>query len=355
MKNSNITKLLRTNIQELTPYSSARDEYTGEANIFLDANENSIGSAILGDYNRYPDPAQLQLKEKIAELKGVKDNQIFLGNGSDEAIDLLFRAFCAPRKDRALIFPPTYGMYQVQANINNTPIEEILLNDDFSLPVEKVEQVVNPSIKMMFICSPNNPTGNLIKKESIIRILKSFKGIVVVDEAYIDFAEKGSVLSEINNYPNLVVLQTFSKAWGLAGIRLGMAFANLEIIEVLNKIKYPYNINQLTSEFAFKAIERVEQKNQMIEVILAERTNLIKRLESLEMVEKVYPTDANFILVKVQDANEIYGHLVKKGIIVRNRNNVALCENCLRITVGNPQENNELIKQLEHAKIYQPV
>lgn len=353
MYNFKIKNLIRPNIDELQAYSSARDEYTGEANIFLDANENSIGSTVFGNYNRYPDPKQWKLKQKIASLKKVKPEQIFLGNGSDEAIDLLFRAFCEPQKDRALIFPPTYGMYRVQANINNTPVEEILLNEDFSLPIEKIEQVINPAIKMMFICSPNNPTGNLIDKASIIRILKSFKGLVVVDEAYIDFAEEGSMLPEIENYSNLVVLQTFSKAWGLAGIRLGMAYAHHEIIDILNKIKYPYNINALTSEFALKAMEKADQKEAMVKIILEEKIKLIAALEQLPFVEKIFPSDANFILIQVVDANLIYNQLVQKGIIVRNRSNTVLCKSCLRITVGNREENKLLIKALENSKILQ--
>lgn len=341
-----LKKMVRPNILGLQPYTSARDEFKGDASIYLDANENSLGTVGSGEFNRYPDPLQMDLKEKIAQQKQIKTNQIFLGNGSDEAIDLLFRAFCEPQKDSVLIFPPTYGMYKVQANIHNTPVEEILLNNDFTLPVDKIEQIINPTIKLLFICSPNNPTGNLIKKESIIRILECFKGLVVVDEAYIDFAKGESMVSEIENYPNLVVLQTFSKAWGMAGLRLGMAFANEEIISILNKIKYPYNINTLTQEFAIKALNNVEEKESMANTIIEERENLRTKLILLDIVETIYPSDANFLLVKIQNAPKIYQELIAKGIVVRNRSNVALCNNCLRITVGTIDENRKLIEQL---------
>ncbi len=347
--NFDIKKLVRPNIAELQPYSSARDEYVGEANIFLDANENSLGSAVQGKFNRYPDPKQWELKEKLARIKKVKPSQIFFGNGSDEAIDLLYRAFCEPQKDSALIFPPTYGMYKVQANIHNSPVVEIPLNEDFSLPVEKIIQIINPAIKMMFICSPNNPTGNLIRKKDILTILDCFKGLVVVDEAYIDFSNADSMLSEIENYGNLVVLQTFSKAWGMAGLRLGMAFAQAETIEILNKIKYPYNINQVTQEYVIKALSNLPQKEDMVNTLLQQRKVLEEKLSELEIVEKIYPSDANFILVKTLNAPAIYNDLIKSGIIVRNRSNVNLCNNCLRITVGTASENEQLIEQL--AKI----
>jgi histidinol-phosphate aminotransferase len=341
-----INKLVRPNIRDMAPYSSARDEFEGEARIFLDANENSFGSIAGNNYNRYPDPRQNILREKVAELKGVAPNQVFFGNGSDEPIDLLFRAFCQPQKDRVLIFPPTYGMYKVQAIINDTPVDEILLNDDFSLPLDQIEQVINPNIKLLFICSPNNPSGNLIEKSSIIKVLNCFKGIVVVDEAYIDFAKEGSILSEINNYPNLVVLQTFSKAWGLAGLRLGMAFAQPGIINILNKIKYPYNINSLTQKYVLESLQRVNEKDIMVEKILKQRTWLIKELETLDFVTTIYPSDANFLLVRMNGATQIYNKLTELGIIVRNRSSVALCNNCLRITVGTAAENKELVEQL---------
>lgn len=341
-----INKLVRPNIRDMAPYSSARDEFEGEARIFLDANENSFGSIAGGNYNRYPDPRQNILRQKVAELKGVAPNQVFFGNGSDEPIDLLFRAFCQPQKDRALVFPPTYGMYKVQAVINDTPVDEILLNDDFSLPLEQIEQVINPNIKLLFICSPNNPSGNLIEKSSILKVLNCFKGIVVVDEAYIDFAKEGSLLPEINNYQNLVILQTFSKAWGMAGLRLGMAFAQPAIINILNKIKYPYNINSLTQNYVLESLNRANEKDIMVDKILKQRTWLFRELEKLEFVDTIFPSDSNFLLVRMNQATQIYNKLTELGIIVRNRSSVALCQNCLRITVGTAAENKELVEQL---------
>lgn len=348
MNTFDIDKLVRPNVREMAPYSSARDEFEGEAQIYLDANENSLGSVSNELFNRYPDPRQNALRIEVAKLKGIEAEQLFFGNGSDEPIDLLYRAFCQPQKDRALIFPPTYGMYKVQANINDTPVDEIPLNDDFSLPLEKIQEVVNPQIKLMFICSPNNPSGNLISKASIIDILQCFKGLVVVDEAYIDFATgNASMVSEINTYPNLVVLQTFSKAWGMAGLRLGMAFAQKPIIDILNKIKYPYNINQLTQKLVLDALSNETTKNQMVQTLISERKKLEKELVKIKAVHKVYPSDANFLLVRIEQANLFYKKLTDSGIIVRNRSNVALCDNCLRITVGTPNENQALIKQMQ--------
>lgn len=347
-KNFNLDTLIRPNILDMQPYSSARDEFEGDASIFLDANENALGSSIDGDYNRYPDPRQTPLREEFAKLKGIKPEQIFFGNGSDEAIDLVFRAFCEPKKDRALIFPPTYGMYKVQANINETPVDEILLDENFDVPIDSIEQIINPMVKLMFICSPNNPTGNLITKDYIIRICKGFRGIVVVDEAYIDFAtDEASMISEIDNYPNLIVLQTFSKAWGLAGLRLGMAFAQKNIIDTLCKIKYPYNVNQLTQDAVLSAVLNPQQKDEMVKTILINRSNLIKELKEFKSVKHIYPTDSNFVLVKIDNATEIYKQLIGKGIVVRNRSNVALCESCLRITVGTELENKALIDGLK--------
>ncbi len=348
MNTFDIDKLVRPNVREMAPYSSARDEFEGEAQIYLDANENSLGSVSNELFNRYPDPRQNALRIEVAKLKGIEAEQLFFGNGSDEPIDLLYRAFCQPQKDRALIFPPTYGMYKVQANINDTPVDEIPLYDDFSLPLEKIQEVVNPQIKLMFICSPNNPSGNLISKASIIDILQCFKGLVVVDEAYIDFATgNASMVSEINTYPNLVVLQTFSKAWGMAGLRLGMAFAQKPIIDILNKIKYPYNINQLTQKLVLDALSNETTKNQMVQTLISERKKLEKELVKIKAVHKVYPSDANFLLVRIEQANLFYKKLTDSGIIVRNRSNVALCDNCLRITVGTPNENQALIKQMQ--------
>jgi histidinol-phosphate aminotransferase len=347
MKKFDLNKLIRPNVLDMQPYSSARDEFEGEASIFLDANENSLGSSIEGNYNRYPDPRQTPLRTELAKLKVIKPEQIFFGNGSDEAIDLLFRAFCEPKKDRALIFPPTYGMYKVQANINETPVDEFNLNADFSLPIEKIEQVINPNVKLLFICSPNNPSGNLIPKQTIIKILNSFKGLVIVDEAYIDFAPSdASMLSEIEKYPNLVILQTFSKAWGLAGLRLGMAFAQKPIIDILCKIKYPYNINQLTQDAVLEAVLKPAKKEVMVKTLLEERNNLISGLKTIPLVQHIYPTSANFVLVQIKDATQVYKQLITKGVVVRNRSNVALCNNCLRITVGTAQENKTLIEEL---------
>lgn len=351
----NIDKLIRPNIMAMSPYSSARDEFEGAGKVFLDANENSLGSILPGEYNRYPDPRQNKLRERLAKIKGLNKNQIFFGNGSDEAIDLLFRVFCEPEKDKAVILPPTYGMYKVQANINNTPVLEIPLNPDFSLPVEKIKQIINPSVKLLFICSPNNPTGNLIPKKDILEVLSAFKGLVVVDEAYIDFAPgDASMINEIKNYPNLVVLQTFSKAWGLAALRLGMAFAQNNIIEVLNKVKYPYNVNILTQEQALLALEKLEQKQAMVDELMLLRNQLIEELQALDMVKTIYPSAANFILVRVTQAQQIYQDLIKMGIVVRNRSNVFLCQNCLRITVGNKSENKMLIEAMKKIVIKEP-
>jgi len=342
----NLKNIIRPNILKLQPYTSARDEFKGDASVFIDANENSLGSVCTGNFNRYPDPLQLSLKKKIANIKNIKPEQIFLGNGSDEAIDLLFKAFCEPKKNNTLIFPPTYGMYKVLANINDIPIKEVNLNKNFSLPVDKALKEVDNNTNLIFICSPNNPTGNLIERESIIKILNSFNGLVIVDEAYIDFALTESIVSEINNYPNLVVLQTFSKAWGMAGLRLGMAISNKNTIQVLNNIKYPYNVNIITQEYAEKAINNIEQKNNMVKTIIDEREKLINGIKNIKTIEKIYPTDANFVLIKIKNATEIYNKLISKGIVIRNRSNIALCDSCLRITVGTNIENNLLLNEL---------
>lgn len=348
MANFDLNKLIRPNVLDMKAYSSARDEFEGNANVFLDANENALGSSVDGDFNRYPDPRQTPLREKLAKDKGIKPEQIFFGNGSDEAIDLLFRAFCVPNKDRALVFPPTYGMYKVQADINETPVDEINLDENFQVPIDSIEQIINPMVKLMFICSPNNPTGNLIDKSYIIRICKGFKGLVVVDEAYIDFApNEASMLSEIDNYPNLIVLQTFSKAWGLAGLRLGMAFAQKDIIDTLCKIKYPYNVNQLTQNAVLQAVLNPAKKDDMVKTILAQREYLIAELKKINAVNLIYPTDANFVLVQIKNASELYKKLIEKGIVVRNRSNIALCTDCLRITVGTESENNALIEAIK--------
>ncbi len=343
-----LENLLRENIRQLTPYSSARDEFKGEARIFLDANENSLGSPLTRWYNRYPDPLQWKLKEAIGLIKGVDPTNLFLGNGSDECIDLLYRAFCNPGKDNIIINPPTYGMYEVSARINDVQIKKAPLLDNFQLDLVHLENLVDDATKIIWICSPNNPTGNAIDREDIEIVLNNFEGLVVIDEAYINFSRHKSFLQELGDYPNLVVLQTFSKAWGLAGLRLGMAFAAENIIDILNRIKPPYNINQSTQEIALTALQEVGQVNEMIKLIVAMRDELSVQLSSLPFVLKVYPSDANFLLVKMSDAQSVYDHLLREGIVVRNRSNVELCAGCLRITVGTDSENMGLITALRH-------
>ena len=341
-----IDKLLRENIKKLVPYSSARDEFKGEASVFLDANENSFGSPLTKWYNRYPDPLQLKVKEKISAIKGVPVENIFLGNGSDECIDILFRAFCEPGKDNVIIVPPTYGMYEVSANINDVAIKKVNLNPHFQLDLEGIEAAVDKNSKIIWLCSPNNPTGNSMNIEDIEIVISNFPGIVVIDEAYINFSRYRSFTNQLPEFPNLVVLQTLSKAWGLAALRLGMAFSSAAIIEVMNKIKPPYNIGQASQELVLQALDRVDEVNEMILAIVKEKENLIKQLGLLSVVQKIYPSDANFILVKVKDPKSIYQFLLDKGIVVRDRSNVVLCEGCLRITVGTEKENNDLIQRL---------
>lgn len=347
----NLEKLVRENIRRLKPYSSARKEFTGEARIFLDANENSFGSPLERNYNRYPDPLQWKIKEKIAAINSVKPKEIFIGNGSDEAIDLLFRIFCEPRIDNILVCPPTYGMYEVSAEINDVKIKRANLTKDFQLDFEKIESEIDENTKMLFICSPNNPTGNGFAKFEISNLARNFNGIVVVDEAYIHFSDEESFITEINNLPNLVVLQTFSKAWGLAGLRVGLAFANEEIIALFNKVKPPYNISEIAQEAILESLEKCEEVKKTISDIINEREKLIENLSRLEIVTKIYPTDANFVLVKTIDAEKIYKFLLGEKIVVRNRNNVELCEGCLRITVGTPDENDKLIESLGQNRL----
>lgn len=344
----NLETLVRPNIRSLKPYSSARDEFKGEANVFLDANENSIGSPLLKWYNRYPDPMQWAIKEKVAAIKKVTKEQIFLGNGSDEAIDLLFRCFCEPGIDEVIICPPTYGMYEVSANINNTKINRVPLTEQFQLDLEALELAIKPSTKIIWICSPNNPTGNSIDSADIELILNNFDGLVVIDEAYINFSKQKSWLADLNEYPNLVVLQTLSKAWGLAGIRMGMAFASTAIIGYLNKVKPPYNISQPVQELALKALDEIGQVNDMIMTLVNERKQMESLLLKISEVIHVYPSDANFLLVKVKDAGALYKHLVNHGIVVRDRSNVEKCEGCLRITVGTPLENKKLLQSISN-------
>jgi len=346
-----LDNLVRKNIKELVPYSSARDEFKGNGKIFLDANENGLGSPLPKLYNRYPDPYQLELKKAISKIKQVSTEHIFLGNGSDECIDLLYRCFCEPRRDNVIICPPTYGMYKVSANINDVEVREARLLENFQLDLEKLEQLVDDNTKMIWLCSPNNPTGNSLNREDIETILNNFNGIVALDEAYINFSKHKSFLQELPEYPSLVILQTFSKAWGMAALRLGMAFASEQIITLLNKIKPPYNINQATQELALNASYEIVQVNDMIKELVGMRDALARVLEQLPMVEKVYPSDANFLLVKIQQAKKIYEFLVSRSIVVRDRSNVQLCEDCLRITIGSEDEITMLVYALkEYAK-----
>lgn len=337
-----IQQLIRPSVRNLKPYSSARDEFKGSASVWLDANENPNDNGL----NRYPDPLQKKLKARISELKNVPAANIFCGNGSDEAIDLLFRGFCAPGKDKLLICSPTYGMYQVSADINNVEVIDLPLTSDWQLNLDGIRShFSDPNLKLIFICSPNNPTGNSVKKEDVLSIVSDFKGLVVVDEAYIDFSEQKSFTTELEKHNSLVVLQTFSKAWGLAGIRLGMAFANTEVIDVLNRIKPPYNVNQLTQEVALKELADEAGFKNEVEAILSERTRLMKELSQLKNVLEIYPSDANFLLVKFTEPKTVYHALTDKGIVVRDRSKVA--EGCLRITVGTSEENDLLLRELE--------
>ena len=337
-----LKQLIRPNILALKPYSCARDEFKGEASVYLDANENPMN----GPYNRYPDPLQWPLKEKIAKLKKVQPEQIMLGNGSDEPIDLVVRIFCEPKVDNIVAMDPSYGMYQVCADVNNVEYRKVLLNDDYTLDADRLLAATDAHTKIIFLCSPNNPTGNLMNRTEVLKVLNGFGGIVVMDEAYVDFSSEKSWLADLNNFPNLIILQTFSKAWGMASVRCGMAFASAEIIRYFNKVKYPYNINKLTQDFVSEQLDQEARKNEWVAMLLEQRAALSTQLKALPFVEEIYPTDANFLLVKVLDANAVYQYLVDKGIIVRNRNTVSLCLGCLRITVGTEEENEELIKVL---------
>ena len=338
--NFDLNRLLRSNIRNLKPYSSARDEFSGDAAVFLDANENPFNSP----WNRYPDPHQWILKGKIGEIKNIPVNKIFLGNGSDEPIDLLFRAFCEPGKDNVVSINPTYGMYRVAADMNNIAVRQVPLIREFELDHEAVLSAVNADTKVVFLCSPNNPTGNALNSDGMLQIINGFNGLVVVDEAYIDFCPEKSLLPVLEQYPNLVILQTFSKAWGMAGLRLGMAFAAEQIIEVLSRIKYPYNLNILTQQKGLELLAKEKLKSEWVALILKEREKMIRNLKTYPFVIKVYPSEANFVLVKVQDPRGIYNYLVEEKIIVRDRSSIALCEGCLRISIGSPEENSALIE-----------
>ena len=343
----NLQKLVRPNIWALEPYSCARDEFKGrEAHVFLDANENPYNDPI----NRYPDPLQENLKGRLAPLKGVRPSQIFLGNGSDEAIDLVYRIFCTPGKDNVVAIAPTYGMYKVCADINNVEYRSVPLSDDWQFQPKALLDACDANTKVIWICSPNNPTGNDFPREAIHEVLMGFEGIVVVDEAYSDFSTNQPFRSLLDNYPNLIVLNTFSKAWASAAIRLGMAFANEEIIGLFNKVKYPYNVNYLTQEKACALLSDLATIDNWLAQIRREKANVLPALAELPIVLKVFPTDANFVLVRVTDADSIYRYLIDKGIVVRNRTRVQLCKDCLRITIGTRQENNELLGALRFYK-----
>lgn len=338
-----LNELIRPNIQALSPYSSARNEYSGhEAHVFLDANECPYNKP----FNRYPDPLQIELKKELAKIKGVGIEQIFLGNGSDEAIDLPYRIFCTPGKDNAVAIGPTYGMYKVCADINDVEYRTVLLDEGFKLNAAKLLAACDDNTKLIWLCSPNNPTGNNLNREEIEKVLKGFGGIVIVDEAYSDFSQERPFRLELDKYPNLIVLNTFSKAWGSAAIRLGMAFAGKKIIDLFNKVKYPYNVNLLTQEQALKILKQRFEVGDWIRLINQERTRMMSAFMDLPICERVYPTNANFFLAKMTDAPTIYNYLVDKGIIVRNRHRVELCANCLRITIGSKSENDELLAAL---------
>ena len=339
----NLEQLVRPNIWSLAPYSSARNEYAGrEARVFLDANENPYNAP----YNRYPDPLQLELKATLEKVKGVPADCIFLGNGSDEAIDLPYRIFCEPGHDNVVSIAPTYGMYKVCADINNIEFREILLDDNYQLHADQLLEACDEHTKIIWLCSPNNPTGNSLDRNEIMKVIEGFEGIVIVDEAYIDFAQQLSLRQELPTHPNLIILQTMSKAWGSAAIRLGMAFASVDIINIYNKVKYPYNVNQLTQQQAIEMLKDPYEIDKWVKLLLQERSRLMQAFQDLPICEQVFKTDANFFLARMTDAPAIYNYLVERGIIVRNRSRIQLCNNCLRITIGMRSENNELLAAL---------
>ena len=338
-----LEELTRPNIWSLAPYSSARNEYSGHvARVFLDANENPYNKP----FNRYPDPLQKELKERISKVKGVHPDSIFLGNGSDEAIDLPYRCFTRPGIDNVVAIEPTYGMYKVCADINDVEYRPVLLDENYQMSAEKLLAACDRNTKLIWICSPNNPTGNHMDREEILKVLNTFDGLVIIDEAYSDFSAERSLRYELDKYPNLIVLQTFSKAWGCAAIRLGMAFASKQIVDIYNKVKYPYNVNLLTQQQAMEALKDPYEVDKWIKLLLQERRTLMENFRLLPICKKVYPTDANFFLAKMTDAQKIYDYLVEQGIIVRNRTRVTLCQDCLRITIGTKSENTELMAAL---------
>ncbi|SHJ12800.1 histidinol-phosphate transaminase [Algibacter luteus] len=340
-----IQKLIRPTIKALKPYSSARDEFQGNSDdmVFLDANENPFENGV----NRYPDPQQRSVKSLLSEIKNIPENNILLGNGSDEVLDLIFRAFCEPNQDNIITLPPTYGMYSVLANINAVEIKSVQLDDNFQPKVDEILKVSNDNSKLLFLCSPNNPTGNSFEAKSIEELIKKFQGIVVIDEAYIDFSNEESWISKLSEFPNLIVTQTLSKAYGMAGIRLGICYASSEIISVLNRIKPPYNVNELTQQRAIQQLKLNDLTKKQVEDILTERKNLINQLNTVSYISKIYPTDANFVLVEVDDATKRYNQLIEKGIVIRNRTTQPGCKNCLRLTVGTTFENKQLIKVMK--------
>lgn len=338
-----LEQLVRPNIWKLAPYSSARDEYSGkEAHVFLDANENPYGAP----YNRYPDPLQRELKKQISKVKGIPEDMIFLGNGSDEAIDLPYRIFCQPGRDNVVAIEPTYGMYRVCADINDVEYRPVLLDEHYDFKAADLLAACDNHTKLIWICSPNNPTGNSLNRDEMLKVIQDFEGIVIIDEAYSDFSQQQTFRSELAAHPNLIVLNTMSKAWALAGIRLGMAFASKDIISIYNKVKYPYNVNILTQQQALETLKDPFEIDRWVKTLLGERARLMQAFQELPICEKVYPTDANFFLAKMTDAQGIYNYLVDKGIIVRNRSRIQLCNNCLRITIGLKSENNELLAAL---------
>jgi histidinol-phosphate aminotransferase len=347
MKNFNLDNLVRVNIKSLQPYSSARAEYSGDASVFLDANENSYGSPLDENYNRYPDPLQWKLKQDLSKIKGIPPQNIFIGNGSDEIIDLAFRIFCEPGKNNVIICPPTYGMYKVCANINDVHVKEINLTEEFQLDVERILGSIDSNTKLLFICSPNNPTGNNMGRIDIELLINNFPGIVIIDEAYINYSKQKTFLQELTEYENLVVMQTLSKAWGLAALRLGLAFASEKIIDLFNKVKPPYNINLSSQQLGIKALSGIKEVNANIKNTVEQRILLQQRLKQFSFIQKIYPSDANFILVKTNYADKVYKYLSDQKIIVRNRSKEPLCENCIRITIGTPTENESLIEALK--------
>lgn len=349
MKTLNLDRIIRPNIRSMKPYSSARSEFVAGASVMLDANENSLADAAC--YNRYPDPLQQKLKQRIGEIKGVAEECIFIGNGSDEAIDLLLRATCRPGKDAVLICPPTYGMYEVAARIQDAIIQEVPLLSGFQLDVPSILEAITVDTKLLFLCSPNNPTGNLLDKEDVAQLLAAFDGLLILDEAYIDFAEDNSWLPLLSSFPNLVILQTFSKAWGMAGVRLGLAFGAPEIISILNKIKAPYNISEPAQHFALQLLSNENLVENRIAELIESRDELARKLQSLRIVEVVFPSDANFLLVQFRDADRVFQKLIEKGIVVRNRSSMLLCENCLRITIGTRNENESLFQTLQEIQL----